>query len=87
MQTSPLPTGKAAKTGRGRLVRRLQSAFAMTITRKKNRYSLRPLAAAELATVSGGIIIYGSTALGGPDTSGAVGDGLRDRAIIFWSGN
>ena len=65
----------------------------MTTTKKTNRkQSLRSLDERYLAAVSGGIIIYSSTALGGPDTSGAidvdgsgrVGTGAADGAIIFW---
>jgi hypothetical protein len=43
---------------------------AMTRTRKQNRSSLRSLDAAELGAATGGIVIYGSTSLGGPDTVG-----------------
>jgi hypothetical protein len=60
----------------------------MTPSNKTNRKkSLGSLDERDLAAVSGGIIIYGTTALGGPDTSGAIdvdGSGRADGAIIFW---
>ena len=56
----------------------------MTTTNKKNRKSLRSLGERDLAAVSGGFVIYGSTELGGPDTSGAIDVDGSGRAIIFW---
>jgi hypothetical protein len=38
----------------------------MTITRKNTRKQLRQLDAAQLRTVSGGFVIYGSTSFGDP---------------------
>jgi hypothetical protein len=41
---------------------------------------LRPLDAAQLASVAAGMIIHGSTA-----TDSTVPSGIRDGAIMFWS--
>lgn len=53
------------------------------------RRLLRSLDARDLAAVTGGIIIYGSTALGGPDTAEAAGiiiygNDPATGAIMFW---
>ena len=53
------------------------------------RRPLRSLDARDLAAVSGGIIIYGSTGIGGPDTAEAAGIIIYGRdpvtgAIMFW---
>jgi len=63
----------------------------MTTTGKTRRKPLRPLDDADLHAVAGGMIIYGSTALGGPDTAEASGmiihgsgPAVDDGAIIFW---
>lgn len=57
----------------------------MTRTRKTNRTALRSLDAAELRSVSGGIILLFSTSLGGPDTTGAVGN-PEDRTSTSFTG-